>query len=374
MIMADIQLKYEEKAVFALRSLYSQYGYAQYSMTKFEEYDLYVKNKDFLISDSVITFTDTNGKLMALKPDVTLSIIKHSKDIAGYVQKLYYNENVYRVSKGTKTFKEIMQVGLECIGDVDAYCIGEVLSLAGKSLQTISDQAVLSVSHMGIVSAVLDAADVSDAVKGDIIRCIAEKNEHELKQLCAQYDIDAATVALLQAVITVYGDADTVVQKLKTLSNTAAYTAAVQEFETVLQLVDDSVKDMLQIDFSVVSDTKYYNGIVFKGFIEKIPGSVLSGGQYDTLMQKMSKKSGAVGFAVYLDMLDYLKENDDTFEQDIIVLYDETTDKTALKALVEQLIAKGNRVSAQRAIPEKLTYRQLLKFQNSEVEIIENNA
>lgn len=70
---------------------------------------------------------------MALKPDVTLSIIKNSKDTPGYVQKLYYNENVYRVSKGTKTFKEIMQVGLECIGDIDGYCISEVITLAGKA-------------------------------------------------------------------------------------------------------------------------------------------------------------------------------------------------------------------------------------------------
>ena len=57
-------LKNEELAVFRLRSLYSDFGYTQYKMSKFEEYDLYVRNKDFLISDRVITFTDTNGKLL----------------------------------------------------------------------------------------------------------------------------------------------------------------------------------------------------------------------------------------------------------------------------------------------------------------------
>ena len=99
-------LKYDEKTVFSLRELYGKYGYSQYKMSKFEEYDLYVRNKDFLISDHVITFTDTNGKLMALKPDVTLSIIKNSKDLPETVQKVYYDENVYRVSKGTQSFKE----------------------------------------------------------------------------------------------------------------------------------------------------------------------------------------------------------------------------------------------------------------------------
>ena len=126
-----------EAVTSALRCLYSRYGYCRYKMNKFEEYDLYAKNKDFLISDSVITFTDMGGKLMALKPDVTLSIVKNTRDEPG-IRKLYYNENVYRVSKGTHCFKEIMQVGLEAIGEIDEYCIYEVLKLAAESQKTLT--------------------------------------------------------------------------------------------------------------------------------------------------------------------------------------------------------------------------------------------
>ena len=73
----------EERAVSALGELYRRFGYRHYKMSKFEEYDLYGRNKEFLISDNVITFTDTNGRLMALKPDVTLSIIKNGQDSDG---------------------------------------------------------------------------------------------------------------------------------------------------------------------------------------------------------------------------------------------------------------------------------------------------
>ena len=82
-------LKNDEKAIFGLRSIYRRYGYSQYKMSKFEEYDLYVRNKDFLVSDNIITFTDTTGKLLALKPDVTLSIIKNGKDVPGVIEKVY---------------------------------------------------------------------------------------------------------------------------------------------------------------------------------------------------------------------------------------------------------------------------------------------
>ena len=140
-----------EQAAARLQGLYRQYGYLPYKMSKFEEYDLYVKNKEFLIGDGVITFTDTDGKLLALKPDVTLSIIQNSKDISGVTQKVYYNENVYRISGSTHTFKEIMQTGLECIGDIDIYSLSEVVMLAVRSLAVVSETYLLDLSHMGIV-------------------------------------------------------------------------------------------------------------------------------------------------------------------------------------------------------------------------------
>ena len=115
--MTDLTIRKDEQIVFMLRSLYELYGYKQYKMTKFEEYELYVKNKDFLISENVITFNDTNGRLMALKPDVTLSIIKNKTDCKT-LNKVYYNENVYRVSKSSRSSRELMQVGLECVGEV----------------------------------------------------------------------------------------------------------------------------------------------------------------------------------------------------------------------------------------------------------------
>ena len=75
--MTQKGLKREEQVAFALRSTYRKYGYLPYKMNKFERYDLYAENKDFLVGNGVITFNDTDGKLLALKPDVTLSIVQN---------------------------------------------------------------------------------------------------------------------------------------------------------------------------------------------------------------------------------------------------------------------------------------------------------
>ena len=195
-----------EVAVYRLRALFKEHGYTPYKMSKFEAYDLYAKNKNFLVSDNIITFTDHDGKLMALKPDVTLSIVREAPETNGQVQKVYYNENVYRVPKGEDNFKEIMQVGIECVGDVNDTNIHEVLTLAANSLSMMaeSDDYVLDVSHLGIISAILDAMGAAGAVKKQILTLMGEKNLHEIKRLCTEEGLDEKKAHVLCQVLSAY--------------------------------------------------------------------------------------------------------------------------------------------------------------------------
>ena len=355
-------LRREEQAVFALRGLYEGYGYAPYKMSKFEEYDLYVRNKEFLISDGVITFTDTDGKLMALKPDVTLSIIKNSRDEAGCVQKVYYNENVYRVSEDAHCFKEILQTGLECMGDIDAACVYEVVLLAAESLRRVAPKAVLDLSHLGVIDGLLEG--LSADVRGAICHCIGEKNAHELKAVCAEYGVAEDVAEKLQKLVGLYGAPTKVIPALKALIGDTEAVTALEKLTAAL--TEGGYDDMLRIDFSVVDEGSYYNGIVFRGFAEGVPDSVLSGGQYDRQMRQMGHRGGAVGFAVYLDRLGRMPEAAKEYDVDTLLLYDEGCNLTALYAAADSLRKEGS-VMLQKEIPAKLTYRQAYRFVNGEV-------
>ncbi len=352
-------MRTEEKVIFALRELYSKYGYAQFKMSKFEEYDLYVKNKDFLVSDSVITFNDTNGKLLALKPDVTLSIIKNSEDTNKTVQKLYYNENVYRISKNTHSFKEIMQTGLECIGDIGTYNIGEVLTLAAKSLSAISDKYVLDISHMGLISSVLEG--INDETKSQILQYISEKNTHDLMTLCDTEGIDSTIIVSL---INVCCGVDGIKERLSSIPFPESSNDALAEIYAVANILKNSTdEDKIHFDFSIINDMNYYSGIVFKGYIEGIPTGILAGGRYDLLMSKMGKKSGAIGFAVYLDFLERFMEESKEYDTDILLLYNKTDSLSEVLKTVDTLTSQGNRVLAETDIPEGLKYKTLLRFE-----------
>ncbi len=291
----------EERVVYALRKLYALSGYSHYKMSKFEEYELYVKNKDFLVSDSVITFTDTDGRLMALKPDVTLSIIKNTKDSDG-VNKLYYNENVYRVSKGTRSFKEIMQAGLECIGDIGINEIVEVLQLAIKSLKTVSNDTVLEISHLDVVNAILKP--LSEDKQLQIKTFLRDKNVQAVISACK--DLPKKRGKAIEKLVTTYGTYDEIKNELDNFCEFDECKAPIEQLKTILTTLLGSGNSSVIVDFSIIN-SNYYNGVAFKGFIKGIPSSVLSGGQYDNLMAKMNRRARAIGFAVYLDEIGKLK-------------------------------------------------------------------
>ena len=357
--MTDTPLKPEERVLFALRGLYQRYGYSQFKMSKFEEYDLYARNKDFLISDGVITFTDTDGRLMALKPDVTLSIIKNTRHAPGDIRKLYYSENVYRVSGSTRQFKEIMQTGLECIGDVDLYNLCEVISLAAQSLKTIDRRYVLELSHMGVVQALVDALELDTGTRNQVLRCIGEKNADGVRKLCPDRDTEG-----IRALIAARGRPEAVIGALAPWCEQGDAKEALDELTRVTDILEAVDCAGVQVDFSIVNDMNYYNGIVFMGYIDGIPTSVLSGGQYDRLMRRMGSPARAVGFAIYMDLLERLPGEQSPYDVDTVLLYDDGADAMALTRAVRFLADSGTAVRAMKQIPEKLRYRQLLRFED----------
>ena len=304
-----------ERRIFALRTLYSRAGYISYRMRKFEDYDLYSRNKDFLLSDRVITFTDTNGRLKALKPDVTLSIVRNLDDRPDEVARLFYDENVYRVSDRTNSFREIMQMGLECIGDAGNACAAEVIDLAEKSLALVAEDNdyLLRISDTDILTMIIDGMTDSKAVKSDLLRLAAGKNLHEIERLCAANEIPEDKYRPLLDLMGLYGTPDEVMPQLEEICRGTEAEEEVDEFRDVLNGLypgnSTGADRKLLVDFSIIGDVNYYNGMAFEGYIDGIPECVLVGGRYDRLMHRMKKKSRAIGFAVYLDTLAMLGRN-----------------------------------------------------------------
>ena len=286
MQIEDRVIDSQERIGFLLRSLYAGCGYSRYRMSKFEEYDLYSR-----------------------KPDVTLSIVKNTRDLAGAVQKLYYHENVYRVASAEDGFREMTQVGVECMGEVDSACVAEVLKLAAESLRLCSEEYVLEISHLGMLGAFVDAIASDGKMRDELLQCVTEKNLHGISRVCREYGRDESAGEALRQLVSLYGSPKAVMPKIRALAEENGAADFAEELgRAAAAFAGSEAEGRIRIDFSASGDVKYYNGIAFKGFISGIPESVLSGGQYDRLMRRMGRRDRAVGFAVFLNKLERLSE------------------------------------------------------------------
>ena len=192
-----------EQATFRLRALYEQAGYRKYRASRFEEYALYQEYQRFLPDAQVITFTDLDGKLRAIKPDVTLSIAKTAQPAAGECKRFYYNEEVCRPSRESHTFQTIHQMGLESMGAVDADEQAAVVRLALQSLAALDVPTVLEISHMGYLTGLLDALHVPAEARAKLLDFLRAKNAHELRT--AALAAGLAATSLMGGYLVYYG-------------------------------------------------------------------------------------------------------------------------------------------------------------------------
>ncbi len=338
--MSDFDiLREEERIVLSLRSLYESYGYRKYKMSEFEEYRLYMENKNFLVSESVIAFTDLDGRLLALKPDVTLSIVRHAGEGE---QRVYYNESVYRPDKAKRAFREISQMGLERIGKIDDYAVSETVCLAAKSLYRVSQDSLIEISHMGFAAGLVSATGLNDTDAGEIYALIGEKNIHGIRDLAAKKGISDDLVEAICTIPTLCGNPESVLSRAEKLCICDEMRDAVNGLRAVvsaLKSADGICR--VRLDLSLLGEADYYNGIIFAGFISGLPSRVLSGGRYDMMLKKFGHTGGAIGFALYFSELELMfKPHSAVY--DTVVVYDPDCDSEALCRFINDLAKTGS--------------------------------
>ena len=177
--------------------------------------------------------------------------------------------------KGSNTIREIPQSGLECVGNVDDGTVVDVIRLALECLAVFQKDFVLEVSHLQIVSAFLDLITRDFDIRDEILFKMSEKNQHSIRELAAKYELDKDAIERLIDLMKIYGKPERVVPKLKSLISKVTHEELPSEVERLINildiLADTDHADRVRVDFSLVGDMKYYNGLIFKGFIKGIP-------------------------------------------------------------------------------------------------------
>jgi len=352
-----------EACVLRLRALYENRGFRRVDPPMFEDYSLYLDNKSFLGTDWILAFTDPVGQLLAIKPDITLSIAGSAP--AGQLprtEKLYYTDDVVRFSPG-EGCRALPQIGLEWIGREDPFSNIEVLDLALRSLALIGEESAVDISHLGFVSGLFEGAGVAPALERELLGAIHDKSVHGVAGLLQGADIPAPDKERILTLAGLSGPFPSELERAKTLVRGSKMQQAFEELLTLADIVQPTAGQAVNLDFSVVSDLDYYNGLIFTGYINGIPGVVCGGGRYDNLMKKLGKQSGAIGFAIFLHRLEsYFAKYDR--QLDVLITYKHPCDWKALLEMVGGFNEQGLtvRCEAEDADISDLSYAQRIDF------------
>lgn len=304
----------DEVISLRLRTLFEARGYQICRTGSLEDYGLLAHNRGLLENGDIITVTGADGRLMALKPDATLSIVKNTPP--GAVRRVYYAEKVFRRGARGGDCREISQMGLEFIGGSGEETEREVLKLAIESLG-IMGAASLDISHMALIEAVL-ALFPQGSGREAAQSALRAKSPHLMLQATRQTGMDEFQAGQLASLAGCSGPFGSTLAKARALTEKIPGAARpLAELEALHGTIKKNTQPAkLMLDFSIFNGAAYYDGIIFQGFVEGAPGAVLYGGRYDGLLRRLERPSGsAAGFAVYLDDIGGIKSEADISQE-----------------------------------------------------------
>ncbi|MGI6752655.1 MAG: ATP phosphoribosyltransferase regulatory subunit [Anaerovoracaceae bacterium] len=307
LLFAECEAQKEITAV--LHKVFEEAGFHQVITPGFEFYDVFSANSMYFPQESMYKLMDNKGRIMVARPDSTIPIARiKATRLKGcpLPLRLYYGQPVYRQNSALQgRSDEIMQMGIELIGDSSFESDMEVLTVGGTALSACKQgEYRLELGHVGIFNLLMERLDAEAGQKRRIHELITSKNYTALSEKLNQFE-DSQTVTILKGLPKLFGGEE-VFQQAKKLFN--GYDPQLLNMCNYLENIYDRLKKggltgKIIVDFGLVNQADYYTSIVFRGYIPTVGEPVLSGGRYDNLLKDFGEDLPATGFAINVSAL-----------------------------------------------------------------------
>ncbi len=303
--------EYERRldALYNLRKSFKNHGYAPISTPTFEFFDTFSKEVGSCKSNEMFKFFDRDGNTLVLRPDITPSVARaaamYFSDTDGAV-KLSYEGNVfinYHSLQGR--LKESTQAGCEFIGDSSVDADAEILTIVVKALKDLGlKEFEIGVGHIDVVRGLIDAANLSLENEEKLINLISNKNFFGAKELLVSSEVSSGLVELFELTGKILNSPE---GWKSYLDKAKKYKKVYDALEYLTKLYDilnkNGVMDYISFELGMISEYKYYTGIIFTGYSYGVGEPLVKGGRYDSLLSHFGKDSPAIGFAITVDQL-----------------------------------------------------------------------
>lgn len=303
-----------------VEKVFKEHEFKQVITPGIEFYDLFTMESCGIEQESMFKTTDNKGRLLAVRPDSTLPIARlvatrlKNKILPA---RLYYNQSVFRNNPSlTGRSNEIMQMGVELLGATGKRADLEILTTALESLESVTDDFRIELGHSEFFSALSNQLSINDEEKEKIRFTIESKNYSALNNLLDKLE-ETPAVNAIRKLPGLFGGEEVFEKAAEIFRGTEAMDALDYLENLYHELSSLNLKNKLTIDLGLVQRNDYYDGFVFCGYVEGFGDAVISGGRYDSLLEKFDAPMGAAGFAININALAEINLTDEK------VYYDE---------------------------------------------------
>lgn len=336
----DSEYKRKRKVMSELHHVLELYSYRDIQTPTFEYFDIFSKEKGSAPSNEMFKFFDRDNNTLVLRPDITPSI---ARCVAKYYEtedlpiRLCYEGNTFtnKISHQGKLC-EVTQVGGELVNDDSSAADAEILATVVDCIQASGlEEFQVEVGEVDFFKGVIEEAGLSVEEESHIRAYIQNKNFFGLQEYVKQLDISEHLKRVLVSFEHLFGGVDMLEQAQKLVQNRRSLEALDRLQKVYQALAFYHCEEHISFDLSMLSDFKYYTGILFKGYTYGTGAAIVRGGRYNALLRQYGKEAPAIGFAFVIDELmnaiSRQKIEVVIEEQDIVILYQRDCQQKAVE-------------------------------------------
>jgi ATP phosphoribosyltransferase regulatory subunit len=294
----------------AAMSVFDGWGYEEMATPAVDYYALFERGMGRDEARRSFRFTDADGRLLALRPDVTSSVARAAATLfAGAPRPLRfcYAASVFRQRPRSHAEwrRQGRQLGCELIGAGGGDADLEVLAIAAEVLERLGlgGSYRVTLNHVGVFNGVAGQLGLEAEAREEMRRLIDSRDAAALEGFLKSQGRSEATAARAGRLVPLAGGR-ALPDGARELFSNARSRAALDELERLRAVVESlGLGGGFSVDLADVSGLDYYTGAVFKIYVGGAGARVGGGGRYDELTANFGRREPAVGFVLDLDAL-----------------------------------------------------------------------
>ncbi len=290
-------------------TIFDGWSYEEITTPAVDYYSLFERGMGRFEAQRAFRFTDLDGRLLALRPDVTSAAARAAATLLAERARplrLCYALPVFRQQPQSHAEwrRESTQMGCELIGANTRLADLEVLLIAVELLRSLRPAGgyAITLNDVGIFNGIAAGLALDAGRREEMRQLIEVRNAADLEDFLTPFTTAEERRDFSQ-LIQLSGKRETLTAARRVIFNQQS-VAALARLEARWEIIESLGLDKdFEIDLGDVSRLDYYTGLTFKIYVNGVGVRVGSGGRYDGLTASFGKDEPAVGFVMDLDAL-----------------------------------------------------------------------